>query len=102
MTESKREMNREYESKLKLFKVLDRTNGEIISLPVCYAKAITHTRKPVRTEDEIEPMLRNTIECSSCPFAISCFWLTVIDLLDQQLMFLRMLGDRNGFAKSSK
>lgn len=99
--ENKDDFNDAYDSRLRTIKLVDKKDGQIINIPVCYAKAETHTRKPV-PRNQLEEKMLNTIECAGCPVFTSCMELTKVDLLDQQLMFLRDLVVKNGFTKSSK
>lgn len=82
-------LDEEYESRLKTIKIFDEVNKQEVNLPICYAKCTTHIRKPVRKKEDIDTMLRNTIECSTCPVFLSATELTKIDLSFSMLLALR-------------
>jgi hypothetical protein len=96
MAKEKIDFNKEYESRLKTITVKVKTSsGEIedVNVPVCYAKATTHIRKPLTDLKELENMMHKTIECSDCPLFESCMELTKVDLEFSQVIILRDIKD---------
>lgn len=91
MAKKSNDFDEEYGSRLKTIKIIDKTNKEIVNLPVCYAKATTHIRKPIpiTNSKDIEDMMYKTIECSTCPVFVSCIELTKVDLMFSQVLILR-------------
>lgn len=106
MVESKDSLRQEYESRLNKIRLVRNEDGRqtVILIPVCYCKATTHVRKPVKSEADIERMMLNTLECAECPLREVCHSLESIDLLDQNLMFQRennmLLKDLRGMLKN--
>jgi hypothetical protein len=89
VVKNNKSLEEEYESRMKTIKIFDKANNQEVNLPVCYAKCTTHIRKPVKRKEDIDPMLSNTIECSTCTFFKSATELTKIDLMFSQLLVLR-------------
>lgn len=82
-----------YEVKIKSFEFTDPVSGEQVHLPVCFGARENNVRKPVKLT-EIDENIRKVATCPTCGFLESCSSATMIDFLDQILMFDRLLNGK--------
>ena len=89
----KQKLQEIYEVKIKSFEFTDPVSGDKVHLPVCFGSRENNVRKPVPLK-EMDENIRKVATCPTCGFLESCSTATMIDFLDQILMFNRLLNGK--------
>ena len=93
-----RKINNKLEEKVKsrlretvLFPDTSNVYVNGVRVPSCFGRRDSHVRVPVKSEGEIEGLVKRITQCSTCWLLESCTSGTLIDINNRILMFNRFI-----------